>query len=221
MEAPKILCTSAWLYCPLLRLLSARRLLSIRDTSSFVSVPLGPDALSRSALIRCGAGFDWSALWYVSSPASRIARQHSITREEEQARRTAEGRVVLDAVVRADVRQVERVRPVVPLQHRRRVVRHVERERRREVERLPAPVVQVLERDLPPVARQDPCAAVSTPSMHVEKADAPWFAIAFSIGQQLRLSVSFGGMYSGQSPFAPGRPSGTTRSAGRSGAKRL
>ena len=124
LDAPKILWTSAWLYCPLLRLLSARRLLSIRDTSSIVSVPSGPVALSRSALIRCGAGFPWSALWYVSSPAPR---QLLDTRSEDgRGTRTAEGRVVFDAVVRADVREVERVRPVVPLEHRRGVVRHVE-----------------------------------------------------------------------------------------------
>lgn len=68
LEAPNILWIIAWLYWPFVRLDSARRLLSMRETSPFVSVPSGPEALSRSSSIRRAEGFDWSALWYVSSP---------------------------------------------------------------------------------------------------------------------------------------------------------
>jgi len=38
----------------------------------------------------------------------------------------------------------------------------------------------------------------------------PWLARAFSIGQALRESDSCGGTYSGQVPWWPGAPAGTT-----------
>ena len=128
---------------------------------------------------------------------------------------------MFDAIVRADILQVERTRGVVALEHRRSVVRDEEREGRRDVERLAASVVQLLERDVPSITRQDPCASPSDMRCSGGICGAPWFASALITGQQLRLSVLPGGMYSGQRPSAPGSPSRTTRSAGCNGARRL
>ena len=77
--------------------------------------------------------------------------------ERTRRGRTAERRVVLDAVVRAEVGEVEGVRPVVALEHRRGVVWDVEGEGGREVERLVAPSVEVAERDVASVPWENAC----------------------------------------------------------------
>ena len=51
--------------------------------------------------------------------------------------------------------------------------------------------------------------------------DIPWLAIAFSAGQEHRLSPSFLGTYSGQCPSAPGCPWGTTLPTGLFGRIKL
>lgn len=69
--------------------------------------------------------------------------------------RTGEGRVVLDAVVRVEVAEVEGVGPVVAAEHVRGVLGHEEAERRREVVRRADRARHVSERDPPPRMRQD------------------------------------------------------------------
>lgn len=137
--------------------------------------------------------------------------------------RTSERRIVLDAVVHADVTQVERVGPVALAEQAGHVTWHEEAERGREVERRTDGRVHLAERDVAPGAGEQACTESARACLRQDRHDviAPWLASAFRPGHALRLSPSLGGMYSGQRPPAPGQPSGTTRSAGRSGATRL
>ena len=62
---------------------------------------------------------------------------------------------MLDAVVRVEIGEIERVLPVAPVEHVRRVVRHEEAERRREVVRLAHQSPELAEGNVPPRMRQD------------------------------------------------------------------
>ena len=71
---------------------------------------------------------------------------------------TAQRRVVLDAVVRVEVGEVERVRLVVAAEHVRGIVGHEVAEGRRKVVRLAHGGVELGELDVPAVVREDACA---------------------------------------------------------------
>lgn len=102
-------------------------------------------------------------------------------------------------------------------------------ERRRKVVRVANGRVKCLEGDVTTVTRQDPCGAVSgAPRAVTSELAIPWLAErqmsilldqgtrqaispnALSAGQQLRLSVGFGGSNEGHRPPWPGNPAKTT-----------
>ena len=62
---------------------------------------------------------------------------------------------MLDAVMRVEIGEIERVLPVAPVEHVRRVVRHEEAERRREIVRLADQSPELAEGNVPPRMRQD------------------------------------------------------------------
>ena len=64
---------------------------------------------------------------------------------------------MLDAVVRIEVGEVERVRPVAPAEHVRRVLGHEEAKRRRKVVSLLHERGQLAERDVASRVREDAC----------------------------------------------------------------
>ena len=120
---------------------------------------------------------------------------------EARRGRTGEGAIVLDHVVRAHVREVERALAVVAPEETRGLRREQDGHRARDVVRPRKPLRDVREAHVAAVARDDACARRApsvgelTRDAIVPVGDAPWFAMVFSAGHGERLSFRPGAMY--------------------------
>ena len=106
---------------------------------------------------------------------------------------------MFNAVMQSEFGEVKRARGVVLFQHARAEERDEVAEGSTEVVRLLYSASHELERDILPVAREDACAARAVLRQQMclwvqnKVRCTPWFAIAFSAGHGLRLSVALGG----------------------------
>jgi len=122
---------------------------------------------------------------------------------------TSEWGIMFNSVVQIQLCQVESVLAVTLLQHVCCITGDEEAKGWWKVARGSNCSIELLEGDIFTVVGQDTW--VQRKGGGVMFIDhLPWFAIAFNTGQEHLLSPSFGAIYSGHVPPAPGCPSGTT-----------